>query len=109
MKPCGAWRVRPEGHLDEDVEKVELESTPEIDWEMDSIKQEVKPPKRCQFETCKCKLGLVAYPCRCSKYFCSEHRFSDDHKCSYNFKEDQKKTLLKYMSSPVISAKVEVL
>ena len=71
--------------------------------------QASKTPKRCQFEGCRHKLGLVPFGCRCEKYFCSQHRFSDDHKCSYNFKEDHKKELLKFMSSPIVAQKIEVL
>lgn len=66
-------------------------------------------PKRCQFESCRHKLGLVPFGCRCEKYFCATHRFSDDHKCTYNYKDDHKKELLKFMSSPVLKPKIEIL
>lgn len=71
--------------------------------------EQTKPPKRCQFDCCKMKLGLVPFACRCGNYYCSTHRFSDDHKCTYNYKEDHKKELLKYLSSPVIAPKVEIM
>ena len=66
-------------------------------------------PKRCQFDCCKYKIGLTSYPCRCGKYYCPSHRFSEDHQCTYNYKEDQKKELLKFMSSPVVAAKIEIV
>ena len=66
-------------------------------------------PKRCQKENCRHKLGLVPFDCRCGKYFCAEHRFSEYHGCTYNYKEDHKKELLKFMSSPVVTRKIEVL
>jgi hypothetical protein len=71
--------------------------------------EQVKAPKRCQFDCCKVKLGLIAFPCRCGNFYCPTHRFSEDHKCTYNYKEDQKKELLKFMSSPVIAPKVEIM
>lgn len=66
-------------------------------------------PKRCQQENCKHKLGLTPFTCRCGKHFCASHRYAEDHNCSHDYREDQKKELLKLMSSPVIAAKVEVL
>lgn len=66
-------------------------------------------PKRCQKEDCKCKLTLTSFPCRCEKYFCEKHRYSADHACTYDYKAEHKKELNKYMSSPVIQAKVQVI
>ncbi len=76
---------------------------------MESEKKIEKVPKRCQFETCRHKLGLVSFACRCGQYFCGEHRIAECHKCTFNYKEDHKKELLKYMSSPIVAAKIEVL
>jgi hypothetical protein len=68
-----------------------------------------KAPKRCEFDCCRQKLTLTAFPCRCGKFYCSSHRFSGEHSCSYDYKEEQKKELLKYMSSPVLKPKVEIM
>lgn len=67
------------------------------------------PPKRCQYDTCKCKLGLTSFGCKCGLYFCEKHRYSEEHSCTFDYKEEQKKELLKHMSSPVIAQKIEVL
>lgn len=64
---------------------------------------------RCAHPECKKKLGLLGFDCRCKKQFCSTHRAAEAHECEYDFKSDGKKELLKYMSSPVISAKVAVI
>ncbi len=66
-------------------------------------------PKRCQKEGCKCKLTLTSFPCRCEKYFCNQHRFSGDHACTYDYKKEHTKELNKYLSSPVIAAKVAII
>lgn len=70
-----------------------------------------KPPKkpRCMFEGCKRKLGIIQFSCRCEKVFCEQHRGYDLHDCTFDYKAEGKKELLKYMSSPVISSKVAVI
>jgi predicted nucleic acid binding AN1-type Zn finger protein len=68
-----------------------------------------KIPKRCMMENCKCKLKLTDYPCRCGKYFCGEHRLSEYHKCTFDYKALNKEFLLKTMSTPVIAEKVAVI
>ena len=40
--------------------------------------------KRCGM--CRKKLGLIPFKCRCEKMFCAKHRYSDVHKCDYDYK-----------------------
>ncbi|KAK3001594.1 hypothetical protein RJ639_021600 [Escallonia herrerae] len=35
---------------------------------------------------CKRKVGLMGFRCRCGDMFCSEHRYSDRHDCSFDYK-----------------------
>ncbi|CAK9154886.1 unnamed protein product [Ilex paraguariensis] len=35
---------------------------------------------------CRRKVGLTGFRCRCGELFCSEHRYSDRHDCSYDYK-----------------------
>ncbi|KAE9462276.1 hypothetical protein C3L33_05824, partial [Rhododendron williamsianum] len=35
---------------------------------------------------CRRKVGLTGFRCRCGDLFCSEHRYSDRHDCSYDYK-----------------------
>ncbi|XP_028097463.1 zinc finger A20 and AN1 domain-containing stress-associated protein 5-like [Camellia sinensis] len=35
---------------------------------------------------CKRKVGLTSFRCRCGDLFCSEHRYSDRHDCSFDYK-----------------------
>ncbi|KAF8403847.1 hypothetical protein HHK36_011953 [Tetracentron sinense] len=35
---------------------------------------------------CRRKIGLTGFRCRCGDLFCSEHRYSDRHVCSYDYK-----------------------
>ncbi len=70
-----------------------------------------KKPKtlRCAFPDCKKKLGLLGFDCRCKHQFCAAHRAAEAHNCSYDYQQDGKKELLKYMSSPILAAKIAVI
>lgn len=35
---------------------------------------------------CRRKVGLMGFRCRCGEMFCSEHRYSDRHDCSFDYK-----------------------
>lgn len=77
----------------------------------DSVKEVVEPtkveptkveavrPKRCQHEGCKVKLMLADFACRCSGFYCSSHRFSEAHKCSFDYKAQGLDTLTKQMQT----------
>lgn len=68
-----------------------------------------KPPKRCMKEGCKCKLTLTDFACRCDKYFCSQHRISECHNCTFDYKGFSREILLKTLSTPIIAEKVSVI
>ena len=49
----------------------------------------------------KCnKKTLILYKCKCEKQFCRNHKYSDNHNCSYNYKLKQQEFLQK--SNPII-------
>merc|ERR1719320_2109197 len=43
-----------------------------------------KKKNRCL--SCKKKVGLTGFTCRCGGLFCSIHRYSDKHECSFDYK-----------------------
>jgi hypothetical protein len=49
--------------------------------------------KKNRCETCKKKLGLMPFSCRCGGLFCVEHRADIAHNCSYDYQEENKKKL----------------
>lgn len=59
------------------------------------VKKEQKPTKlRCA--QCNKKLGIVMnFKCRCEKYFCSTHRYTTMHECSFDFKTHARNALAK--------------
>ncbi|XP_069103293.1 AN1-type zinc finger protein 6-like isoform X2 [Argopecten irradians] len=61
-----------------------------------------KKPKKNRCHTCKKKVGLTGFPCRCGGLYCSIHRYSDKHECKFNYKEMAQEHIRKH--NPVIVA-----
>ncbi|KAL7151813.1 hypothetical protein ABFS83_04G056100 [Erythranthe nasuta] len=57
---------------------------------------------RCSGSGCRKRIGLVGFRCRCGDVFCSEHRYSDRHDCSYDYKAAGRDAIAK--ENPVIRA-----
>ncbi|KVI09450.1 zinc finger A20 and AN1 domain-containing stress-associated protein 5-like [Cynara cardunculus var. scolymus] len=51
---------------------------------------------------CKRKVGLMGFRCRCGEMFCSEHRYSDRHDCSYDYKAAGREAIAR--ENPVVRA-----
>jgi hypothetical protein len=62
---------------------------------------------RCCFDGCKKKLTLTDFPCRCGETHCPMHRASELHNCSYDYKKDFRKVLLKTMDVAIVANKVD--
>jgi len=52
--------------------------------------------------TCKKKVGLTGFTCRCGGLFCSIHRYSDKHVCGFDYKALGAEEISK--SNPVVVA-----
>lgn len=59
-----------------------------------------KKKNRCL--TCKKKVGLTGFNCRCGGLFCSIHRYSDKHVCGFDYKALGAEEISK--SNPVVVA-----
>jgi len=53
--------------------------------EKDEEPKETKKKKNRCF-SCKKKLGLTGFSCRCGGQFCAVHRYSDKHDCNFDYK-----------------------
>ncbi|KAL3537380.1 hypothetical protein ACH5RR_000746 [Cinchona calisaya] len=62
-----------------------------------SVRREVN---RCS--GCRRKVGLTGFRCRCGELFCSEHRYSDRHDCSYDYKSAGREAIVR--ENPVVKA-----
>ncbi|KAG8371234.1 hypothetical protein BUALT_Bualt13G0066500 [Buddleja alternifolia] len=50
---------------------------------------------RCSGSCCRKQIGLTGFWCRCGDMFCSEHRDSDRHDCSYDYKAAGREVIAK--------------
>jgi len=66
----------------------------------DGEKEGKKKKNRCL--TCKKKVGLTGFTCRCGGLFCSIHRYSDKHECGFDYKALGAEEISK--SNPVVVA-----
>jgi hypothetical protein len=63
--------------------------------------EEVKEgPKRCGM--CRKRVGLTGFNCRCGNVFCSLHRYTDKHKCSFDYRSAGQESIAK--ANPVVKA-----
>ncbi|EOA31605.1 hypothetical protein CARUB_v10014801mg [Capsella rubella] len=68
--------------------------------EMDAVKRDQQVVNRCS--GCRKKVGLTGFRCRCGELFCSEHRYSDRHDCSYDYKTAGREAIAR--ENPVVKA-----
>ncbi|KAL0913525.1 hypothetical protein M5K25_016990 [Dendrobium thyrsiflorum] len=55
---------------------------------------------RCS--TCRKRIALSGFRCRCGDLFCSRHRYSDTHDCSFDYKAAGREEISK--ANPLIRA-----
>ncbi|KAA0058642.1 hypothetical protein IC582_002333 [Cucumis melo] len=63
----------------------------------ESAKREVN---RCS--GCRKRVGLTGFRCRCGDLFCAEHRYSDRHDCSFDYKAAGREAIAR--ENPVVKA-----
>ena len=52
--------------------------------------------------TCRRRVGLTGFKCRCGMTFCGTHRYPEHHGCTFNFKEMGREQIAK--ANPVVKA-----
>ena len=66
----------------------------------------LKAEKQSQYGTrcssCRKKVGLTGFRCRCGDLFCSRHRYSETHDCSFDYKAMGREEISR--ANPVIRA-----
>ncbi|XP_044468376.1 zinc finger A20 and AN1 domain-containing stress-associated protein 8-like [Mangifera indica] len=61
----------------------------------------VKPkegPNRCT--SCRKRVGLTGFNCRCGNLFCAVHRYSDKHECPFDYRTPAREAIAK--ANPVV-------
>ncbi|XP_058074834.1 zinc finger A20 and AN1 domain-containing stress-associated protein 6-like [Magnolia sinica] len=65
-----------------------------------------EPPSANRCGSCRKRVGLTGFKCRCGQTFCSLHRYSDKHGCPFDYKGAGQEAISK--ANPVVKAdKVE--
>ncbi|KAK6138380.1 hypothetical protein DH2020_027854 [Rehmannia glutinosa] len=68
---------------------------------VESIEPKTKAgPSRCI--TCKKRVGLTGFKCRCGNLFCGSHRYSDKHDCPFDYRTAGRDAIAK--ANPVVKA-----
>lgn len=61
-------------------------TTEEESLQDESLEKDQKKKKnRCHI--CRKRVGLTGFPCRCGGLFCSLHRYSNEHNCTFDYKQ----------------------
>nr|CAD1839287.1 unnamed protein product [Ananas comosus var. bracteatus] len=66
----------------------------------DTKAKEKQGANRCN--TCRKKVGLTGYNCRCGNLFCAMHRYSDKHNCPFDYRMAARNAIAK--ANPVVKA-----
>ncbi|CDW71362.1 zinc finger protein [Stylonychia lemnae] len=45
--------------------------------------------------SCKRKVGLLGFACKCDYVFCGKHRYAEEHACEFDYKQRQQEKLAK--------------
>ncbi|KAK9053688.1 hypothetical protein SSX86_024762 [Deinandra increscens subsp. villosa] len=57
-------------------------------------------PNRCS--TCRKRVGLTGFNCKCGNLFCSAHRYSEKHECPFDYRSAGRDAIAK--ANPVVKA-----
>nr|QYC07286.1 SAP10 [Tamarix hispida] len=94
-------------NIDFQVDKAEpkislpIEACPSAPVVGDTGEVKVKQgPNRCT--TCKKRVGLTGFNCRCGNMFCATHRYSDKHECPFDYRTAGRDAIAK--ANPVVKA-----
>lgn len=77
-------------------------SSPAPQAKIKEIVAEVQlPANRCS--TCRKKVGLTGFRCRCGVTFCTTHRYPETHSCAFDYKAAGREAIAK--ANPLIKAR----
>ena len=66
-----------------------------------------KMPAVTRCDQCRKKLGLLGLKCKCGKDLCITHLPSEEHTCSYDYRENHKEALRKALDTTGLHSKME--
>ncbi|XP_047955202.1 zinc finger A20 and AN1 domain-containing stress-associated protein 5-like [Salvia hispanica] len=77
-----------------------LETTADLKEDRDLSAPAKREVNRCS--GCSRRVGLTGFRCRCGELFCADHRYSDRHDCSYDYKTAGREAIAR--ENPVVKA-----
>ncbi|CAF2124441.1 hypothetical protein BRARA_C02420 [Brassica rapa] len=86
-----------------DLKEVNTENPEKRAAASEPEEEEQKPPqdpKRCL--TCRRRVGITGFRCRCGFVFCGTHRYAEQHECTFDFKRVGKEKIAK--ANPIVKA-----
>ncbi|XP_048825449.1 AN1-type zinc finger protein 6 isoform X2 [Brienomyrus brachyistius] len=88
------------GHTTEELKAVETADPDQGSAEGRDGTPENLKQKRSRCFMCRKKVGLTGFDCRCGNVFCGTHRYSDVHRCTFDYKADAAEKIRK--ENPVV-------
>ncbi|XP_026150075.1 AN1-type zinc finger protein 6 isoform X2 [Mastacembelus armatus] len=86
--------------VEDSYENIDVKRASQADVTVCTPVETQRKAKRSRCFTCRKKVGLIGFDCRCGNVFCSMHRYSDVHKCTFDYKADAAEKIRK--QNPVI-------
>lgn len=91
--------------LNENKAIEEEKSKKGVSHDNDKVEKPIqKDPNRCF--SCNKRTGVAGFKCRCEYIFCSLHRHSDKHNCTFDYKAHSRAELTK-ANPTVVADKIE--
>ncbi|KAF8084114.1 hypothetical protein N665_0733s0003 [Sinapis alba] len=56
-----------------------------------------EPVRKQRCETCRRKVGVTGFSCRCGHMFCGLHRYPEEHSCPFDYKHSGRLALAKQL------------
>ena len=69
--------------------------------EVANHKHKRSPSGICEFESCKKRLPITAFPCHCGKVFCALHTPAEMHGCGFDYLNQHRRKLRKDLEKVV--------
>lgn len=85
------------GPVETEIVTTEPSSDSSSSKPVENVKQ---GPNRCT--TCRKRVGLTGFNCKCGNLFCSSHRYSDKHGCPFDYRTAARDGIAK--ANPVVKA-----
>ncbi|KGN46960.1 zinc finger A20 and AN1 domain-containing stress-associated protein 3 [Cucumis sativus] len=90
--------LNPEPEAKEQRVEEEEEVRTEVVRTAAAEERQQQQPSRCM--TCRRRVGLTGFKCRCGMVYCGSHRYPEQHGCEFDFKQMGKEQIAK--ANPVV-------